>query len=121
MQKLKIGKKFPWKNVLMGIIIIVLILVVVGLLVPSFMDFMLGGIIGIGIFLMNGAISCALSLYFWVGFGLMGAVFFIYFYRKNYAKKTVLTGTGSLGTTGIARDTLAEPALFDDDMKVESA
>jgi hypothetical protein len=47
-------------------------------------------------------------------------VFFIYFYRKNYAKHTVVS-TGGLGATGVTRDALPEAGLFDDDMKVESA
>ncbi len=118
MSIVKIGKKFPWYIIPLIIVVIILSAVVLGLLVPDFATWMLGGLAAIGIFLWDMFIGCITSMYFWAGFGIMGIIFFIYYYRKNYAKKKVLVTTPT--TVGTGYDSLSKP-LFDDDTKVESA
>ena len=124
MQRLKIGKKFPWKTALLAIFVVVLGICLVGILLmgaDAFFSMVIGGAVGLGAAALGLLVTCFTNMFFLGGLGVGLAVFFIYFYRKNYAKHTVLTGATGLGASGIARDTLAEPALFDDDMKVESA
>lgn len=120
----KYQKKFPWKTLLLGILVVFLVICLFGIVfmgADAFFAFIAGLVVGFAQFVAGIAWACFTSLHFWAGFGIMGAVFFIYFYRKNYAKKTVLTGNTSLGATTSTRDVLAESSIFDEDMKVESA
>jgi hypothetical protein len=117
----KIGKKFPWKTLVLGIFCALLIISLVGIIwlgVDGFLALVAG--LTIGFFTLIGGVAwaCITNLYFWAGFGIMGVVFFIYFYRKNYAKQKVLIPSTSPVSTGY--DTLSKP-LFDDETKVESA
>lgn len=86
----KIGRKFPWKNLFMGIVIVVLIVVLVGVAFEGVGAWLLGIAAFVGGWLLDTAILCFTSLPFWAGFGIMGIAFFTYFYRKNYAKRKVL-------------------------------
>ena len=115
----KIGKKFPWWSIPLIIFCVVAGFALLGLLVPEVGAWLVNGGMAILAFLWSVFISCVTSMYFWAGFGIMGVFFFIYFYRKNYAKKKVLipSTTGSVLPTA---DRLPTP-LFDEDTKVESA
>ena len=115
---LNVGKKFPWKTALLGILVVILLLVLVGVLLPDVGTWMMGLVVGLSVLIVDVAIACFTNMFFWAGFGLMGIVFFVYFYRKNYAKKKVLvpSTTGALPVS----DTLASGSLFDD-QEVSSA
>jgi hypothetical protein len=113
----KIGKKFPWWAIPLIIVIVVLVFVVMGLLLPEVGAWLVNGLAFIFFSLLDIAVACFTSIFFWGGFITMAIPFCIYFYRKNYAKTKVLTPTIP-STQGY--DSLSKP-LFDDDTKVEQA
>jgi hypothetical protein len=116
---LKVGKKFPWKTLLLAIFVVILGICLGGILlfgVEGFINGIVGLTVAIATFLGGIAWACITNLFFWAGFGIMGAVFFVYFYRKNYAKQKVLVPS-TTGSALPASDTLAQP-LFNDDTEV---
>ncbi len=120
MKKIKFGKNFPWKTLLLGILVAILLVSLVGILImgtSGFVAFVAGGTLFVGGLILGVLVACFTNMFFLGGLFIGLGVFFVYFYRKNYGKKTGYVP--SPGVTG-GVDTLSKP-LFDEDMKVESA
>ena len=98
MQTVKIGKKFPWKTMFLGILCLILLFALVGFALPSVGVWMMSVVTAISLTLVEGAIICLTSMTFWAGIGIVGTLWFIAFYRKNYAKRRVLVPT-TMATT----------------------
>jgi len=93
MQSLKIGLKFPWKTFFLVIVCVILGIVAFGSIVPSIGAWLLNGAMVILAIVVDDLILCFTSLTFWAGIGVVGTLWFIAFYRKNYAKRRYLVPT----------------------------